>query len=163
MSEGENNIEIKITDIKVVSISDLKINPKNRNKHPKSQIDQLVKVIEYQGFRQAIIVSNRSGMVIAGHGRIKAAKALGMKKLPASFQNFDSEEQEYACQVSDNAIQKQSILDLSGIHSDLPTLDSFDVDLLGIENFRFEPILDEKPEDEPKLTECPSCKHKFKA
>lgn len=153
----------RVRDIQLVPVSELKPNQANRNKHPKEQIDRLAEIIKYQGFRNPIIVSNRTGLIVAGHGRLIAAKKLGFTEVPVTFQDFDSDEQEYAAQVSDNAIAMWAELDLSGIHKDLPCLDSFDIDMLGIKDFQFEPTLDTNSDSKNKLIECPKCKHKFQS
>ena len=56
------------------------------------------------------------------------------------MQTFESDEQRYAFSVSHNAIQAWDPIDLSAIHKDLPDLDGFDLDLLGIKDFQFEPV-----------------------
>lgn len=132
-------VEVKIDKIKLTPIKDLKLNKKNRNKHPQEQIDQLAKVIKYQGFRQPLVVSTRTGTLVAGHGRLEVAKMLGMEKVPVSFQDFADEAQEWAYGISDNAIQQQSILDFQGINMDLPDFGpDFDLDLLGIKDFKLD-------------------------
>lgn len=113
----------------------LKPHPKNRNKHPKEQIDRLAKIIEYQGWRYAVKVSSRSGFVTSGHGRVETAKTL-KSKVPVVYQDYDSEEQEYADVQADNAIASWAELDLSGINFDMPDLGpEFDIDMLGIKDF----------------------------
>jgi hypothetical protein len=131
---------IKANEIQIVSIKDVKLNPKNRNKHPKEQIERLAEIIKYQGFRNPLIISSRTGLVVAGHGRYEAAKKLKLKEVPIMVQEFESEEQEYAAQVSDNAIASWAELDLSGINTDVPDLGpDFNIDLLGIKDFVLEP------------------------
>ena len=123
-------------EINIVSIKEIKINPKNRNKHSKEQIERLVEIIGYQGFRSPLIVSNRTGLVVAGHGRLQAAKKLKFKEVPVMYQDFENDEQEYACMVSDNAIASWSELDLSQINTDIQDLGpDFNIDLLGIKGF----------------------------
>jgi DNA modification methylase len=140
----------------IVSVKDLKPNPLNRNSHPKDQIERLAKVLEYQGWRYPIKVSNRSGLITSGHGRLEAAKLLKWKEVPVSFQDYDSEEQEYADTVSDNSIASWSELDLSGINSDLTDLGpDFDIDLLGIKDFVLEPIEKLEPQcDEDEVPDA---------
>lgn len=129
-------IKIDPTKLVLLPVDQLKPHPKNRNKHSEYQIDRLCSLIKYQGFRQPIIVSNQSGFIVVGHGRLEAAKKLTMSHVPVIFQDFDSEEQEYAFCVSDNAIAAWSELDLSGINSDIPDLGpAFDIEMLGIKNF----------------------------
>jgi len=137
--------------IQWVDVGLLMPNPKNRNDHPKKQIERLAEIIKFQGWRHPIIVSNQSGYIVAGHGRLLAAKELGLDKVPVQFQDFENEDQEYAFCVSDNAIALWAELDLSGIQADLPEITLPSIDLLGIEKFSFEP-----PEP-PKEKTCPHC------
>jgi DNA modification methylase len=131
---------IKANAIELVEVSKCVPNKQNRNKHPQEQIERLADIIKYQGFRNPLIISNRSGLVVAGHGRLLAAKFLNMTHVPVIYQDFESEEQEYAAQVSDNAIASWAELDLSAINVDLPNLGpDFDINMLGIKDFVLEP------------------------
>src|ERR1035438_7368754 len=105
--------EIRTKDIVMVPISDLKPWPKNRNIHTTEQIDRLCDLITYQGWRQPIVVSNLNGFIAAGHGRLMAAKKLGLQKVPVMYQDFENEDQQYAFCVSDNAVASWAILDLA--------------------------------------------------
>jgi DNA modification methylase len=130
-------MKIRCAHDELVPVESLKPHPKNRNKHPQAQIERLAKILAYQGWRYPVKVSNRSGFVTAGHGRIEAARINGWKAVPVSCQDYDSDEQEYADVQSDNAIASWAELDLSGIYGDILDLgEGFDVDLLGIEDFQ---------------------------
>lgn len=130
----------KIKKVELVPIAELRPNPKNRNKHPEEQINRLISLIEFYGFRNPIIVSNRTGLVVAGHGRLLAAKKMRMTHVPVSFQDFDNFDEEYGYGTSDNGIAAWAELDYSLINSDLGDLGpDFDVDLLGIKDFELEP------------------------
>lgn len=121
---------------KLVKVKELKPHPRNHNQHPKDQIERLAKIIEYQGWRYPIKVSKLSGFITSGHGRVEAAKLLKLKEVPVNYQDYESEEQEWADVQSDNAIASWSELDLSGINNDLQDFGpDFDIDLLGINNF----------------------------
>lgn len=135
--------------------SKLVFNPKNNNKHSEEQIDRLAKLIDFNGFRNPVIVSNRSGFVIAGHGRLMAAKKIGMSLVPVMYQEFDSEAQEYAYLTSDNAIASWSDLDLSMVNTEMLDLGpDFDIDMLGIKDFVIEPIEKFEPQgDEDAVPE----------
>ena len=114
----------------------LKYPPKNRNKHPKDQIERLSKIIEYQGWRYSIKVSRLSGCVTSGHGRIAAAFLKNWTQVPVVFQEYESSDQEYADVQSDNAIASWAELDLAAINLDIPDIGpEFDIDLLGIKDF----------------------------
>jgi DNA modification methylase len=148
-------MEIKSKEIQLVDISRLVFNPKNNNKHPPEQIERLAKLIQFQGFRNPVVVSNRTGFVAAGHGRIEAAKKIGMSLVPVMYQDFESEAQEYAYLTSDNAIASWAELDLSAINTEMLDLGpDFDVDMLGIKDFVIEPIEKFDPQgDEDEVPE----------
>jgi hypothetical protein len=152
-------MKIKSKDIRMVPIDELIPNPRNRNDHPEKQIDHLVEQFKYQGFRSPVIVSNRTGFVVAGHGRLIAAKRAGLKQLPAIFQDFDSDEQEYAFGVAENATQGWSELDMSGINADIVDLGpDFNIEMLGIEDFSVDPA-----DGGASGEVCPECGSKLKA
>jgi DNA modification methylase len=131
---------IRANEIKHIPINELKPHPKNPNKHGKDQIDRLADIIRYQGFRRPITVSNLSGYVTVGHGRIEAAKKLGMEFVPVTFQDYDDDTQEYADIVADNAIDDWAELDFAMVNAEVPELGpDFDIDLLGIRDFEIEP------------------------
>lgn len=96
----------------------------------------LMEQIKVQGFRVPLILSTRSKMLKAGHGRLEAAKRLGMKKVPVLLQDWDDENLEYAFGVADNATAAWAELDLAGISLDIQALGpDFNIDFLGIKNF----------------------------
>lgn len=134
----------------------LQPHPKNRNKHPKEQIERLVDLLKYQGWRLPIIVSKLSGYIVAGHGRLEAAMLAGFEKVPVAVQDFDDYEQEYAFMVSDNAISEWANLDLGGINDDLQDLGpDFDLEMLGFKDFKLEPAEKDNPNDPDALPPAP--------
>lgn len=134
------NIRCAHTDVLPIKDLKLKFHPKNPNQHPDDQIDRLAKVLPYQGIRKAAVISRRSGLITAGHGRILAAERAGLESYPVDYQEYDSDEQEYADLTADNAIASWSELDLAGINSHVPDLGpDFDLDMLGIKDFVLEP------------------------
>lgn len=123
--------------------------PKNFNKHPENQIERLAKILDYQGWRYPIKISKRSGFITSGHGRLSAAIKNKWEKVPVNYQDYESEEQEIADLASDNAIAGWSDLDLALINSEMINLGpDFDVDLLGIEDFKID-----LSENESKISE----------
>lgn len=151
------SIEIQSKDIKLVPIDQIKANPANRNSHSSEQIDRLAKIIQYQGFRNPLIVSNRTGLVVAGHGRLMAAQKLGLTELPVMYQDFKDSDAEYAAMVSDNAIASWSELDLAGINADMADLGPMDLELMGLPDFKVDPaeLPTEPKQKKPKL--CDKC------
>lgn len=148
-------VAIRCEHSELVPVENLRPNPKNRNAHPADQIERLSRIIEYQGFRHPIVVSNLSGFIAAGHGRLEAAKRLGLTHVPVDYQDFPDEDAEYAFLTADNAIASWSELDLSGINTDLADLGpDFNLDMLGIKDFVLEPAEKLEPQcDEDEVPE----------
>jgi DNA modification methylase len=151
-------MEIKAKEIQMVDLDLLVENPKNNNTHPKEQIERLAKLIKHTGFRNPLVVSNRSGYVLCGHGRIAAAKQAGLNELPVIYQDFKDEAEEYAYMTADNAIHNWSSLDLAKVNAEMLDLGpDFDIDMLGIKDFVIEPI--EKFEAQSDEDEVPEVVH----
>ena len=107
-------------------------NPRNPNQHPKKQIELLAKIIKSQGWRAPVTVSNRSGFIVRGHGRLAAALLLGCP-VPVERQDYATEAEEWADLVADNRIAELASIDadeMAKLLDELNTLD-FDMDLTG--------------------------------
>ena len=150
------DMEIRCRYDQLVPLKELKSHPKNRNDHPDDQIERLVEILKYQGWRYPIKVSNLSGYIISGHGRLMAAQLLKLDSVPVQFQDYESEEQEYADLIADNAVASWSELDLSGINSDILDLGpNFNVDLLGLKDFVVDPVEKLEPQcDEDEVPDA---------
>src|SRR5262249_43380887 len=72
----------------LVRVADLKPHPKNPNTHSAAQVAAIAAVIEGNGWRAPITVSNRSGFITRGHGRLEAALLLGCEQVPVDFQDY---------------------------------------------------------------------------
>lgn len=122
-----------------IEIDTLKFHPMNANTHSEEQIERLAKILEYQGWRYPVKVSIQSGLITSGHGRVLAAKKLGLTSVPVNFQNYANEDMEIADLHADNEIARWAELDMSVLNQSLADLDpSFDLDLLGIKNFEID-------------------------
>lgn len=107
-------------------------NPRNPNKHPEEQIIALAKIIRHQGWRNPIVVSKRSGFVIKGHGRLLAARMLGLEEVPVDMQDYENEAAELADMIADNKIAELSNIDEGELTSLLRELDGqIDLELTG--------------------------------
>lgn len=106
-------------------------NPRNPNKHPKKQIEMLSKIIKLQGWRAPVTVSNRSGFIVRGHGRLQAALLLNATQIPVDRQDYKSDAEEWSDLIADNRIAELSEADDALMASLLSELDGFDVELAG--------------------------------
>lgn len=108
------SVEIRCAHDAVVPLNELRPNPRNPNKHPPEQIRLLAKLIQTHGWRGAIAVSNRSGMIVRGHARHRAAMIAGLAEAPVDYQDYETEEEEYGDMIADNRIAE-----LSEVNGDL--------------------------------------------
>ncbi len=77
-----NHVNVFCAYDEIVQIEELKPNPKNPNTHPDEQIKMLADIIAQTGWRAPITVSTRSGFIVKGHGRLKAAQLAGCESAP---------------------------------------------------------------------------------
>jgi DNA modification methylase len=139
------------------SISDVDLlvpHPLNPNKHGEKQIEMLAKIMNHQGWRHPITVSKRSGFIVAGHGRLMAAKKLGWETAPVDEQEFDTEADEYAHLIADNKIAELAEHDDAMMFDALAKFPDLDLDLLGIPDLELpgvEMVPQCDPDDVPEV------------
>lgn len=120
--------------ITAIAVADLKPYPTNARTHKKSQLKQIAKSIETFGFTNPVLV-DANGTIIAGHGRVEAAKMLGLTTVPTIRLDHLTPEQVKAYVIADNRLAEKAgwdkeILALELQH--LMELDlSFEVDVTG--------------------------------
>jgi ParB-like chromosome segregation protein Spo0J len=95
-------MEIHCAYDQLVRVAGLKPHPKNPNTHSTAQVAAIAPVIEGNGWRAPITVSNRSGFITRGHGRLEAALLIGNEQVPVDFQDYASEQAEVADMLADN-------------------------------------------------------------
>ncbi len=127
---------------KMEPVDKLTPNENNPNIHSEDQVAKLAKLIELHGWRLPIVVSNRSGFIVQGHGRLLAAKELGLKAVPVDFQDFKNEAEETAVLISDNVIAELSQFDGLRMAELINELDVFNVDLEAFTGLDEQEILD---------------------
>ena len=96
---------------KLIDPNDLQGNPRNPNTHPAEQIKLLAHIIQSQGWRAPITVSNRSGFIVRGHGRLDAALDFGAELVPVDYQNYANEAEEWADLIADNRLSELAEID----------------------------------------------------
>jgi DNA modification methylase len=110
------------------AISDLVPDPRNARTHPKRQIEQLKKSIEEFGFTNPIL-ADPEGHIIAGHGRLQAARAMGFSEVPTIILSGLSDTQKRALRIADNKIALNAGWDLEILQQELGELASLDVEI----------------------------------
>lgn len=126
-------IKCKFDELKDPSL--LVEHPRNANTHSDRQIDLLAKLIEHTGFRHPIIVSKLSGFIVAGHGRLAAAKSMSLKEVPVVYQDFKNEAEEFQFLIADNKIAELASHDDIKMLEGIKELKIEDFELLGLDGF----------------------------
>lgn len=123
---------------------------RNPRTHPDSQIDQLANSIRQWGWTVPILIDDAKN-VIAGHGRLEAAKRLGMEAVPCVVASGWTEDQRKAYVIADNKLSENSAWDDGAFYQELKSLSEteFDLSLMGIEDFE---AVDFEPNLEPSYT-----------
>lgn len=123
--------------------------PRNARTHAKRQIAQLAASIREFGFTNPILIDG-AGTIIAGHGRLRAAKEVGLSEVPTITLNGLSDAQKRALRLADNKIALNAGWDLALLKLELGELSALDLDLdlslTGFSTGEIDVILDE-PED----------------
>jgi len=109
-------------------VGDLIPDPRNARTHPKRQIDQLRASIEAFGFTNPIL-ADPDGHIIAGHGRLQAARAMGFNEVPTIILSGLSDTQKRALRIADNKIALNAGWDLEILQLELSELASLDVEI----------------------------------
>jgi ParB-like chromosome segregation protein Spo0J len=89
------------------SVDDLKLDPKNPRSHRPRQIRQIARSIVEFGFLVPILI-DASGKVIAGHGRLLAARQLEWREVPTIQLHHLREAQARAFMIADNRLTEIS-------------------------------------------------------
>ncbi|MBV9076807.1 MAG: ParB N-terminal domain-containing protein [Methylobacteriaceae bacterium] len=106
----------------------LRPDPRNARTHSKRQIEQIIASIQAFGFANPILI-DPEGVLIAGHGRLLAAKAMGMTDVPTIELAGLDDAQKRALRLADNKIALNAGWDLDLLKTELGDLSSFNLDL----------------------------------
>jgi DNA modification methylase len=95
--------KIPIARIETVALETLKTNPRNARTHSKRQIKLIADSLKTFGFVNPPLIDD-AGMIIAGHGRIAAAKLLGMTDVPVIRIEHLNDDEKRAYVLADNQL-----------------------------------------------------------
>ncbi len=160
--------------IEQVAISELIPYARNSRTHSDEQVAQIAASIKEFGWTNPILIDGESG-IIAGHGRLLAARKLGMKEVPVIQLSGMTDTQKKAYIIADNKLALNAGWDDELLRLELEELnvEEFKMELLGFDanelNLAMGLGVDFKPgteDDQGKLDElapiiCPSCGHEF--
>ena len=108
----------------------------NARTHSTEQINQIAASIKEFGFCNPVLTDGDNG-IIAGHGRVMAAKKLGLETVPTIELSHLSDTQRKAYILADNRLAELSGWDDEILRLELSELESldFDIDLIGFDDF----------------------------
>ncbi len=137
-------------------VTSLRPYTRNARVHSKKQIKQIAASIDRFGFVNPVLVSD-DGEIVAGHGRVEAAKLLGIKTVPTLALSHLSDAERRAYVLADNklalnagwdteilAIELQGLIDLN-----------FDVELTGFSLAEIDLTLDRAADADPDADDAP--------
>jgi DNA modification methylase len=137
-------------------LSQLRTNPRNARTHPNKQVGQLGDIMRRFGVIQPVLV-DEDGVLIAGHGRVLAARRIGLKSLPVIVVSGLSETEKRAFALADNKIaanagwDRQILADELGDLSTLLVECNLDLAITGFEPAEIDSLLGDlvDPETDP--------------
>jgi DNA modification methylase len=136
------------TKIEWLSVETLIPYAKNARTHSDEQVAQIAGSIKEFGFNNPVLV-DKDNSIIAGHGRLMAARKLGMDKVPVVQLGHMTEAQRKAYVLADNRIALNSGWDTGMLSLELQDLkDDIDLSLLGFDPDELDALLNPIEETE---------------
>jgi DNA modification methylase len=128
--------KVFVDRIERVAIETLRPNPRNARTHTKRQIKLIAESLKAFGFVNPILI-DETGMIVAGHGRVAAAKQLGMTQAPAIRVEHLGDDEKRAYVLADNQLAARAGWDPEMLAIELQHLIEvvvdFDVTVTGFE------------------------------
>jgi DNA modification methylase len=115
---------------------------RNPRTHSDAQIAQIAASIAEFGFNNPILVDTKAG-IIAGHGRLLAARKLGLAEVPVIVLDHLSDAQKRAYVIADNQLALNAGWDEELLRLELATLagEAFDISLIGFDDVELARLL----------------------
>jgi len=129
--------------IEYIPVGKLKPYEKNARKHKDFDVDAIVRSIEEFGFDDPIGIWSDKNIIVEGHGRLMAAKKLGMTEVPCIRLDHLTDEQRRAYALAHNKTAENSEWDLELLPLELEEIVDIDMTQFGFD----------VPEDEPEIEE----------
>jgi ParB-like chromosome segregation protein Spo0J len=126
----------------IKKVSDLIPYINNSRTHSDEQTTQIASSIKEFGFTNPVLIDELGGL-IAGHGRLMAAKKLDLKEVPCIVLSGLTEAQKKAYIIADNQLPQNAGWDLDKLKLEIDTLSEmdFDIDLLGFSEVEIDAII----------------------
>ena len=129
---GQTPVRVAVKDLPTIRIDDLIPYENNAKIHGPDQIKQLRRSLREFGFVSPVLIDEDKNL-IAGHGRVEAARAEGMTEIPYVLVSELSEAQRRAYIIADNRLTEAGEWDAARLKFEMEELSSlsFDTALTG--------------------------------
>lgn len=129
------------------SVSDLIPYARNARTHSDGQVAQIAASIREFGFTNPVLIDADNG-IIAGHGRVLAARKLGLADVPVLVLDYLTDAQRRAYVIADNKLALNAGWDDEALRAEIESLgdDEFDLTLLGFDEAELNALMAEKSE-----------------
>jgi len=155
---------VEIIKLNVIDLIPYENNPRLNG----DAVQYVAESIRNFGFKVPIII-DKDNVIVAGHTRYKAAKKLGLKKVPCIVADDLNEEKVKAFRLADNKVAEKAQWDFELLKQEIEEIDGFSmtdfgfssiesINLDGYGGTSSETDPDEEPqEEEPEKQQCPFC------
>jgi len=135
--------QIRLPEPRLSRIDQLVPAPRNARSHSRKQLRQIAESMRAFGFTNPVLVDG-AGQVIAGHGRLAAARSLGLVEVPTLRIGWLSPEQQRAYVLADNRLAEKAGWDRELLALELGELGDLEIDitLTGFDLREIELIID---------------------
>lgn len=136
--------------IENLTITSIKPYPKNARTHSKKQVRQIADSIERFGFTNPVLIDSEN-TILAGHGRVEAAKLLAMYEVPCIRLEHMTQQQKRAYVLADNKLALNAGWDEELLAEELKELllqDEFTIDITGFSIAEVDHIIEGNPNEE---------------
>lgn len=140
--------------IEQIEIEKLLPYARNSRTHSDEQTAQIAASIKEFGFTNPVLIDNEN-QIIAGHGRLMAARKLQLKEVPCIRLGYLTETQKKAYVIADNKLALNSGWDEEMLALEIAELkdEDFDIDLLGFTDDELAGLADQIAEEVKGLTD----------
>lgn len=152
--------------IEYMYVGDLTPYENNAKLHPDEQIEQIKESIEKFGFNDPIAIWGKDNIIIEGHGRLQAAKELGIDQVPIVRLDDLSDEERKAYTLVHNKLTMNSGYDFDTLQKELDSISDIDMSDFGFDDsempdidglFKETPQDNEDSANKTHMIKCPHC------
>jgi hypothetical protein len=131
-----------VLQIEMMTVEQLVPYVRNARTHDEDQIAQIAASIAEFGFTNPILIGE-DDVIVAGHGRLMAAKRLGLDEVPVIVLAHLTEAQRRALVIADNRIAENAGWDRAMLAAEYAALrdEGFDLDLLGFDDAEIDDLM----------------------